>query len=451
MANSSVLSFPASSHAVINGSFYRDPAYSTWSTLYVNSSGNLTSSGPFEYPDPSTPFIAVVPEFYDIIGEGAKLEVVGLAKYAAFHEAGVYIPETNQVYFTSNQLSTENTSDYRFPTYAQFNKISLSATPNGTYEWSTVFPPSSDFFMPNGGTIYNGQVLMAVQGYGLEVPSSLILVDPTTNHGRTILNNFYGRVFNSINDVAVLVSNGTVEEQWVFFTDPPYGYFQGFKPYPSLPAQVYAFHPPSGTIRVVADGFERPNGVQFSEDFKTCYVSDTGFISAMSGDPHPDDGSRPGTIYAFDVVTPPKGSDPRLHPPTLVNRRVFAFTDSGMPDGIKVDTEGNVYAGCFDGVHVWNKYGALLGKILLGLEEITQTSDGLNGKGCANLVFVPGGLLMFSEDRLYLAKIKAKGGFVAIVGLASPKHKGYWTKRVALGSDQAWFEDVTIHFYKTGM
>ncbi|CEL61498.1 hypothetical protein RSOLAG1IB_12469 [Rhizoctonia solani AG-1 IB] len=267
--------------------------------------------------------------------------------------------------------------------------------------------------MPNGGTPYDGKVLMAVQGYGLDVPSSLVLVDPATGAGNTVVNSFYGRVFNSINDVTVLSSDEAVAQQWVFFTDPPYGYFQGFKPYPSLPAQVYAFHPPTGTIRVVADGFERPNGVQFSEDFKTCYVTDTGFISAVAGDPHPDDGRRPGTIYAYDVVTPPPGSDPKLYPPTLTNRRVFAFTDSGMPDGIKVDTEGNVYAGCFDGVHVWNKHGALLGKILLGLDEIRQTSEGPTGKGCSNMVFVPGGLVMFSEDRMYLAKIKAKGALLA--------------------------------------
>ncbi|KAH7325512.1 hypothetical protein B0J17DRAFT_722987 [Rhizoctonia solani] len=411
MASSSVLSFPASSHAVINGSFYRDPSYSVWSTVDVNDSGNLTNSGPFPYPNASTPFVAAVPEFIEILGEGATLEVVAQAEYAAFHEAGVYIPSTNEVYFTSNQLKTANTTEYRFPIYAQFNKMSLAPSSNGTYEWSTIFPQSSEFFLPNGGTIYDGQVLMAVQGYGLEVPSSLVLVNPKTGVGKTVVNNFYGRVFNSINDVAVY-SNGTLEEQWVFFTDPPYGYFQGFKSYPSLPSQVYAFHPPSGTIRVVADGFERPNGVQFSEDFRTCYVSDTGFVSAVSGDPHPNDGRRPGTIYAFDVVTAPQGSNPRLYPPTLTNRRVFAFTDSGMPDGIKVDTEGNVYAGCFDGVHVWNKYGALLGKILLGLDEITQTSEGPTGKGCSNLVFVPGGLLIFSEERMYLAKIKAKGALL---------------------------------------
>ncbi|KDN33291.1 hypothetical protein RSAG8_13618, partial [Rhizoctonia solani AG-8 WAC10335] len=208
--SSSSVSFLASSHAVINGSFYRDPAYSIWSTVYVNNS-RLTSSGPFPYPHASTPFVAAVPEFNEILGEGATLEVIAQAGYAAFHEAGVYVPSTNEVYFTSNQQNTTNTTEYRFPIYAQFNTISLSPSANGSYEWSTVFPPSNDFILPNGGTIYNGQILMAVQGYGLEVPSSLVLIDPKTNQGRTVLNNFYGRVFNSINDATVLDLNGTVE------------------------------------------------------------------------------------------------------------------------------------------------------------------------------------------------------------------------------------------------
>ncbi|KAG8758586.1 hypothetical protein FRC11_003420 [Ceratobasidium sp. 423] len=598
-SGSSVVSFPASSHAVINGSFYRDPSYSVWSTVYVNSAGNLTDSGPFTYPKASTPFVAAVAEFYDVVGEGATLEVVAQEGYAAFHEAGVYIPSTNEVYFTSNQLTTTNTTEYRFPTYAQFNRISLAPSSNGSYEWNTVFPPSSDFIMPNGGTIYDGKVLMATQGYGLQVPSSLVLVDPATNKGKTILNNFYGRLFTSINDVAVLYLNKPLEEQgadvfgqdqgqggvvavmggnppvgimavkkpfvavskdfydivgpdakleviaeertaqfheagvyihetnevfftsnkmnrpypkgpygnfskirpdgqgsykweilnpssdlfvlpnggttyngkvlmaiqgykldvpsslvivdpktlhtevlvnnyfgrpfnslndvvvlmrpdrkptkledqWIFFTDPPYGYHQGFKEYPRLPSQVYAFHPPSGSLRVVADGFQRPNGIVFSPDMRTCYITDTGFASAEPEDPRPLNGSRPGTIYAYDVVHSPEGSAHETHPPALTNRRLFAFTDCGMPDGIKCDTEGNVYAGCFDGVHVWNKHGALVGKILLGL-GITLPNGIPEGRGCANLVFVPGGLLMFAEDRMYLATIKAKGALL---------------------------------------
>ncbi len=35
-----------------------------------------------------------------------------------------------------------------------------------------------------------------------------------------------------------------------------------------------------------------------------------------------------------------------------MNRRVFAYVDSGIPDGIQVDTDGNVYSGCGDGVQV---------------------------------------------------------------------------------------------------
>ena len=47
--------------------------------------------------------------------------------------------------------------------------------------------------------------------------------------------------------------------------------------------------------------------------------------------------------YAFDV-------DPKSQ--AFMNRRVFAYVDSGIPDGIQVDTDGNVYSGCGDGVQV---------------------------------------------------------------------------------------------------
>ena len=47
--------------------------------------------------------------------------------------------------------------------------------------------------------------------------------------------------------------------------------------------------------------------------------------------------------YAFDV-------DPESQ--TFLNRRVFAYVDTGIPDGIQIDKNGNVYAGCGDGVQV---------------------------------------------------------------------------------------------------
>lgn len=67
--------------------------------------------------------------------------------------------------------------------------------------------------------------------------------------------------------------------------------------------------------------------------------------------------TRPATIYAYNV-----SSDHR----TLSNRRTFAYADKGFPDGIHADASGNVWAGCGDGVHIWNSQGTLVGKVFIG-------------------------------------------------------------------------------------
>lgn len=70
-----------------------------------------------------------------------------------------------------------------------------------------------------------------------------------------VLNNYFGRQFNSLNDVAVNIRNKDI-----YFTDVTYGYFQDFRPPPALPNQVYRFTESTGAITVVADGFRSPNG-----------------------------------------------------------------------------------------------------------------------------------------------------------------------------------------------
>ena len=57
----------------------------------------------------------------------------------------------------------------------------------------------------------------------------------------------------------------------------------------------------------------------------------------------PNNSTKPATIYAFDV-------DPTTQ--AFTNRRVFAYVDNGIPDGIQLDTEGRVYSGCGDGTQV---------------------------------------------------------------------------------------------------
>jgi gluconolactonase len=88
----------------------------------------------------------------------------------------------------------------------------------------------------------------------------------------------------------------------------------------------------------------KPNGLAFSPDERVLYVAD-------SGASHDPDG--PHHILAFDV-----GDDGSLR-----NRRVFAVIDAGIPDGFRVDVDGNVWTSAEDGVHCIAPDGELLGKI----------------------------------------------------------------------------------------
>lgn len=63
---------------------------------------------------------------------------------------------------------------------------------------------------------------------------------------------------------------------YLLHADPPYGHAQNFRPEPELDNRVYAFHPSTGQIDVLADKFVKPNGIVFSPDYKTVYVTDTG-------------------------------------------------------------------------------------------------------------------------------------------------------------------------------
>lgn len=69
------------------------------------------------------------------------------------------------------------------------------------------------------------------------------------------------------------------------------------------------------------------------------------------------------------------------------------MADTGIPDGIKCDLEGNVYSGCGDGVHVWTPGGVLVAKILV---------EG----GVANFCFGRDGqIFLLNENKLWKAQV----------------------------------------------
>jgi gluconolactonase len=137
----------------------------------------------------------------------------------------------------------------------------------------------------------------------------------------------------------------------IWFTDPSYGHLQGFRPEPQVGDFVYRHDPVTGQTRVVADGFDKPNGIAFSPDECVLFVTDSG-ANQETGSYHVD---RPHHIKAFDVVG-------GTH---LAGERLFAVITPGFPDGLKIDGEGRVYASSFSGVQVLDPDGELLGEILV--------------------------------------------------------------------------------------
>ncbi|OCF40850.1 hypothetical protein I317_05300 [Kwoniella heveanensis CBS 569] len=362
-------------------------------------------------PPRQRPFVAIDPSFLSLLTSDPK--VLRLAKSDSgksfAHEAGVWVAATNEVWFTSNLYSEDPKFDEN--TLKQV-KVDNSAVDINSGRVRQLYLPSVR--NGNGACPYGKYVLVCDQGAGPDEPSQLTIVDPADpSRFEVLINNYQGRHFNSLNDVTVLppptsyssgdsalsefsdnpMSTSLPRGSTIWFTDPTYGFEQSFRPAGQLPAMVYALDPHSGHIRAVADGFDHPNGICFSPDGKVCYVTDTGHIHG-SGRLDPQ---RASTIYAFDVVW--LGKPCNAGGPSLQNRRLFAFADTGVPDGIKCDVKGNVYAGCGDGIHVWNPYGTLIGKIVLG------AADDNMGAGCANFCFVPGGrLVCFAEDRVYLVE-----------------------------------------------
>lgn len=145
---------------------------------------------------------------------------------------------------------------------------------------------------------------------------------------------FQNKKLNSPNDV-VVKSDGSI-----YFTDPSYGIRPDQQEQPVH--GVYVISPDSKEIRLVADDFERPNGLAFSPDEKKLYI---------------DDSSHLRHIRVFDVED--DGS--------IFNGKIFHamnVKEPGSPDGMKIDSYGNVFCTGAGGVWVFDPEGNHLGTIL---------------------------------------------------------------------------------------
>ncbi|CAI8033400.1 Gluconolactonase [Geodia barretti] len=194
-----------------------------------------------------------------------------------------------------------------------------------------------------------------------------------------IANSYHGRPLNRPNDV-VVKSDGSI-----YFTDPG-----GPSPDTGLDfSGVYRVSADLSTINLLVRDYVLPNGLAFSPDESVLYINDSQGVSVDIGNMF----RSTGRIDAFDVR--PTGM--------LANRRVFCELRgemSGIPDGMKVDVEGNVYCTGPGGVWIVDSAGMHLGTILTEVEHTTNMAWG--GEDWKTLFIT-------TADRLARIQLKVSG------------------------------------------
>jgi gluconolactonase len=246
------------------------------------------------------------------------------------HEGPVYAADEHALYFTSVPRPR-----------AAIRRLDLA-----TGDVTTLL---SETNAANGMTLAaDGRLIVCEQD-----PPGIALIDRATATREPFVEN---AGLNSPNDV-VQHSDGSI-----WFTDPSYGYLQGFRPPPTTTDNVYRFA--DGHLTVVADDFDKPNGLAFSPDERTLYVNDSG-INQEPGSLHPD---RPHHIRALSAE----------------GDRVFAVIEPGQPDGMKVAPDGRVFCSSAAGVQIFDPSGERVGLIPV--------------EGAVNFAFGPGDVLYITDD-----------------------------------------------------
>ncbi|MCC6291837.1 MAG: SMP-30/gluconolactonase/LRE family protein [Bryobacterales bacterium] len=238
------------------------------------------------------------------------------------------------------------------------------------------------FLKPSG---YTGAV-----PYGKEPGSNGLLMDPegrllSAEHGdrrisilypdggkRTLADNYQGKRLNSPNDLTRHSSGA------IYFTDPPYGLPNNVNdPRKELDFQGVFRVTPGGAVTLLTREMTRPNGMAFSPDEKTLYVAQSDPEKAIwMAFPVKDDGTL-GQGKVLAEVT------------AMVGKM------KGLPDGLKVDRAGNIWATAPGGIHIISPEGRTLGRI--------ET-----GEATANCAWGDDGSTLYITTDMYLTRIRTR-------------------------------------------
>jgi gluconolactonase len=246
------------------------------------------------------------------------------------------------------------------------------------YRWSEAEGQS---ILRRPSNITNGNFIDR-QGRVVSCEHATSCVSRIESDGRRVtvlVSRYQGKEFNSPNDIVV------DSRDRIWFTDPHYGRtnprvgilrdreieFQG----------VYRFDP-DGSLTLVADDFLQPNGLCFTPDEQTLLINDTDRRHIRRYTVNNDGSLSGGEVFAELI-----GDEP------------------GKPDGMKVDSQGNVYCTGPAGIHVLNAQGRILGVIRTPVLTRNFCFGGRDGRD----------LFLASSETIFRLRMRAVGVLPKVV------------------------------------
>lgn len=188
----------------------------------------------------------------------------------------------------------------------------------------------------------------------------------------TLVDNYQGKRFNSPND-GVFARNGDL-----YFTDPPYGLLKANDdPAKELPFNGVYKLSKSGELTLLTKEMTYPNGIALSPDEKTLYVANSDPAKAI--------------WMAFDIQADGSLSRGRV----FFDTTAWVKTKKGLPDGLKVDKDGNLFATGPGGVLIFAPDGTHLGTLA-------------TGEATANCGWGDDGSTLYVTADMFLARVKTK-------------------------------------------
>jgi gluconolactonase len=281
------------------------------------------------------------PKLEKLLPKDSKLEVI--ATGFVWCEGPVWVKNGNFLLFSDVPKNTVYKWDEK-------NELSVFLTPSGY----TGLGAYSDEPGSNGLIIdKKGRLISCEHG------DRRISAMPMTGGGKiTLSDHFDGKRFNSPNDVVEHPVNGSF-----YFTDPPYGLAKHEND-PTRETPHFGVYQitSKGESKLVISDLTRPNGLAFSADGKTLYIaqSDPEKAFVMSY-PVLEDGSVGKGKLFFDATPMSKTGLP------------------GLPDGLKLDAEGNIWTSGPGGILILSPEGKLLGKIETAGENASNCAWGNDG------------------------------------------------------------------------